>query len=266
MASSLNRPPPARSARHGVLPNAQEATGGDSGRSPKRLPYRLIAPVLLIVVIAAVWGLGLTDSLSWSGLANDQASLRTWIAAHPWLAPCLFVGCYIVSVALSLPHAGLLTMAGGLLFGAIQGAAMAVTGASIGAVLLFLIARSALAGAMARRGGATLARLREELHHHGFSYLLALRLIPLVPFWLLNLAAPLAGMRLGPFAAATFLGVIPVTSVYALIGADAGDLLARGERPDLHLLFTWPILGPLVALALLALTPVVWRKLRARHG
>lgn len=231
-----------------------------------RIPRRLIAPIVLLLLIAAIWALGLTDRLSWSGLARNQEALHAWVAAHRWLAPCLFVALYAVSVALSLPQAALLTMAGGLLFGTAAGGALAVTGATIGAVSLFLIARSAVAGPMARRGGATLAKLREELRLNGFSYLLAIRLIPVVPFWLVNLAAALCGMRLRPFALATFLGIMPGTFVIASIGAGVGDVLARGERPDFAVLVSWPVLGPLLALAVLSLMPVIWRKWRAWHG
>ena len=231
-----------------------------------RNPRRLIAPVVLIVLIAAVWVLGITDRLSWTGLARNQADLIAWVAAHPWLAPGLFVAAYSASVTLSLPQAALLTLAGGLLFGTVAGGALAVTGATIGAVLLFLIARSVVAGPMAARGGAALGKLREELRRNGFSYLLAIRLIPVVPFWLVNLAAALCGMRLSQFAAATFIGIIPATFVIASIGAGVGGVLARGERPDLSLLISWPVIGPLLALALLSLTPVIWRKWRTRHA
>jgi uncharacterized membrane protein YdjX (TVP38/TMEM64 family) len=231
-----------------------------------RIPKRLIAPIILIMLIAAVWVLGLTDRLSWSGLAQNQAALNTWVAAHPLLAPCLFVAAYTASVTLSLPQAALLTMAGGLLFGTMAGGALAVTGATIGAILLFLIARSAVADSITARGGAALGKLRDDLQRNGFSYLLALRLIPVVPFWLVNLAAALCGMRLDQFATATFIGIIPATFVIASIGAGVGGVLARGERPDLSLLVSLPVLGPLLALAMLSLTPVIWRKWRTRHA
>jgi uncharacterized membrane protein YdjX (TVP38/TMEM64 family) len=87
-----------------------------------------------------------------------------------------------------------------------------------------------------------------------------------VPFWLVNLAAALCGMRLSQFASATFIGIIPATFVIASIGAGVGSVLARGERPDLGVLVSWPVLGPLLALATLSLTPVIWRKWRTRHA
>jgi uncharacterized membrane protein YdjX (TVP38/TMEM64 family) len=231
-----------------------------------RFSRRLIAPIVLIALIGAVWASGVTDLLSWSAVGRQHAALTAQISAHPVLAPVLFVVVYIASVTLSLPQAALLTMTGGLLFGTPAGGALAVTGATIGAIFLFLIARSALADWASRRGGAALAKLRDELGRNGFSYLLAIRLVPLFPFWLVNLAAAFCGMRLAPFAAATLLGVMPTTFVLASIGAGLGDVLARGERPSTALLLSWRVLGPLLALALLSLAPVLWRKWRARGG
>jgi uncharacterized membrane protein YdjX (TVP38/TMEM64 family) len=227
---------------------------------------RLIAPVILVVLIIAVWASGLTDRLSWSGLAASQSILKSWVVAHPWLAPCLFLLIYSASVTLSLPQAGLLTLIGGLLFGTLAGGAMAVIGATIGAVLLFLIARSAFAEPLARRGGAALTKLREELRRDGFSYLLAVRLIPVVPFWLVNLAAALCGMSLRQFTAATLIGILPATFVIASIGAGIGGVLAQGEKPSFGVLFSWPVLAPLLGLAVLSVAPVLWRKWRARHA
>jgi uncharacterized membrane protein YdjX (TVP38/TMEM64 family) len=231
-----------------------------------RIPKRLIAPIVLIVLAAAIWASGVTHHLSWSALAEYHAALTTWIAAWPWLAPLLFVVFYSLSVTLSLPQAGLMTMAGGLLFGTIIGGALAVTGATIGAVSLFLIARSAFADSMARRGGATLGKLRDELRRNGFSYLLAIRLVPIFPFWLINLAAALCGMRLADYAIATLIGIMPTTFILASIGAGLGQVLARGETPTSSQLFSWQILGPLMALAVVSLIPVIWRKWRARDA
>lgn len=231
-----------------------------------RISRRLIAPAILIVLIAAVWGLGLGDRLSWSALADYQTTMTAWVTAHPWLAPCLFLVIYTTSVTLSLPQAALLTLIGGLLFGTAAGGALAVTGATTGAVLLFLIARSAFAEPLARRGGAALGKLREELKRNGIAYLLALRLVPVVPFWLLNLAAPLCGMRLRHFTIATLIGIMPATFITASIGAGLGGVLTKGEKPDFGVLFSWPVLGPLLALAVLSLMPVIWRKWRARHA
>ena len=231
-----------------------------------RVSRRLIAPAILLALIAAAWASGLAHHLSWAGLADSQATMKSWVAAHPWLAPCLFLLVYIASVTLSLPHAALLSMLGGLLFGTPAGGALAASGASIGGVFLFLIARSSFAEPLARRCGAELIKLREELRRNGFAYLLALRLIPLVPFWLINLAAALCGMRLRTFAAATAVGILPVTFIITSIGASIGGVLDRGEPPSLAVLFSWRVLAPLIALAAVSVMPVLWRKWQERHA
>ena len=227
-----------------------------------RLNPRLLIPFGLAATIVLLWATGLTDHLSWAGLAREQAALKLWVAAHPALAPCLFVLLYFASAALSLPQGVLLTMTGGLLFGPLLGGALAVTGATTGAVTLFLIARSAFGDGMARKGGAVLGKLREELRRNGFFYLLTLRLLPVVPFWVINLAAPLAGVRLVHFAVATLFGIMPATFIMASVGSGLSGVLARGERPSAGVIVSWPVLGPLLGLAALSLAPVLWRKWR----
>jgi uncharacterized membrane protein YdjX (TVP38/TMEM64 family) len=238
--------------------------------SPIHFPRRLIAPVVLLCLIATIWASGLINYLTWAGLAREQAVLNAWVSVHKVFAPILFVLIYVASVALSLPQAGLLTLIGGLLFGSVFGGSLAVVGATVGAVLLFLIARSAFGETMARRGSSTngslLSKLREGLGRDGFSYLLAIRLVPLFPFWLVNLAAALCGMRMRPFVLATLLGILPTTFITASIGAGIGGVLGQGEKPDLSILFSWPILGPLLALAVVSLLPVAWRRWRERDA
>jgi uncharacterized membrane protein YdjX (TVP38/TMEM64 family) len=229
-------------------------------------------PLLLIVaLLIAVFASGLDHLLAWSVLAARQAELRAWVAASPVVAGLSYVGVYMAIVAVSIPGAIWLTLGGGLLFGSVVGTILAVIGAGSGAVLLFLAARSALAPLLAAKLAAAgqspvMDRVRARLAAEGFSYLLALRLIPVVPFWLTNLAPALVGMRLAPYAAATFLGIIPPTAVFASIGAGLGSVIARGAQPDLTVIFRPNILLPLLGLALLSLAPIAWRRWRAGHA
>lgn len=241
--------------------------------SGKRLQARLTTlgrrfwpPILLLTALIAVWLGGIGQWLNWATLARHQIALAAWVDAHPLLAPSLYALIYVVVVALSLPEAAVVTVAGGLLFGTLAGGTLAIIGSSIGAVALFLAIRHHLARALAARGGRLIDRLRAELEHNGFCYLLAVRLVPVFPFWLVNLAAALSGMRLLPFAAATVIGIIPATFVYASIGAGVGKVLATGGVPDLSLMFSPGILGPLVGAALLVLLPVGWRRWKRRHA
>jgi uncharacterized membrane protein YdjX (TVP38/TMEM64 family) len=227
---------------------------------------RNLIGLLAIVVALALTTLVLRGRVGWDAVAANQTVLRAWVTRMPVPAAGAYCLGYAVAVALSLPLGGLLTVAGGLLFGAALGAALAVTAATTGAVLLFLLARGVFAATLARRAGPFLDRVRPGLHRDGFSYLLALRLIPVVPFWLGNLAPALLGMRLAPFAAATLLGIVPTTTILAAIGAGFGDILADGGTPDLSVVASPPLLLPLIALAAVSLLPVAWRRWRGQRG
>ena len=203
------------------------------------------------------------------------------MAEHRILALLSYIGLYIATVALSVPGGTLLTVSGGFLFGIAIGASAAVIGATVGATLIFLLARSALGEPLLRRAGPRAQQLAQGFRADAFSYLLFLRLVPAFPFFLVNLVPAFAGVRLGPFVAATALGVIPASLVYAFAGTGLDsiitaqknsyqDCLAAG-RTDCLLSFdardvlTPHLLGALVALGLLALVPVVVRRLRARQ-
>jgi uncharacterized membrane protein YdjX (TVP38/TMEM64 family) len=218
---------------------------------------------LLLAGLLLAWALGATRWLSWEGLAANRAWLAGAVAARPVTSALAYLAIYAAAVALSLPVALWLTLAGGFLFGAWIGTTLTVLGATLGACLLFLAARHALAEPLARRAGPSLGKLRVGLERDGFWYLLSLRLLPVVPFWLVNLAPALVGMRLAPFSLATLIGIIPATAVYSGVGAGLGEVFARGERPALGVIFSPPVLLPLLGLAALSLLGAWWRRRRA---
>ena len=230
--------------------------------SPMPSLRRALAALLLLAALAAAYAFGLHRALTWAGLAARQQQLQALVQARPAAAAAGYVAIYAAAVAVSLPGAVVLTLAGGLLFGTLAGAALAIGGATLGAVLVFLAARGALGPLLTGRALPLLARLRPGMERDGFSYVLAMRLVPVVPFWLVNLAAALSGVRLLPYAAATLLGIVPATTVFASIGAGIGQVLAAGGQPDLSVILSPPLLLPLLALALLALLPVAWRRWR----
>ena len=227
---------------------------------------RRTLPLLILALLAVAFASGLYRHLNWAELAAQEAALRHLVATAPLAAAAAYVATYAAAVSLSIPLGGLFTVSGGLLFGPLAGGALAVMAATTGAILLFLAARTALAPWLAARAGPFLDRVRPGLQRDGFSCLLALRLIPAVPFWLGNLAPALIGMRLVPFAAATLLGIIPATLVFASLGAGLGGVLAAGGQPDLSLIWSPPVLLPLLGLAALSVLPVVWRHWRSRRG
>jgi uncharacterized membrane protein YdjX (TVP38/TMEM64 family) len=167
---------------------------------------------------------------------------------------------YASIVAVSIPAGPALTMTGGLLFGRWLGTALALGAATLGATILFLIVRSAVAPSVARRAGPYLERLRPGLARNGFWYLLSLRLLPIIPYPVGSIAPALVGMRLPAFVAATLLGILPGTAIFASIGAGLDRVLAQGGKPDASVIFSPPVLLPLCGLAALSLLAAWWRR------
>jgi len=223
---------------------------------------RLLPVAILLTGLAIFLLLGLERYFSFEMLARHKATLTEWVATHRLLAGLTFVLAYALMVAFSLPVAVVATPVGGFLFGTWFGAGLSVVAATLGSIAVFLAARYAFRDLFRARAGATLARLEEGFRHNDFSYLLFLRLVPVFPFWLINIVPALLGMQLKRYALATLLGIVPASIVYASVGAGLGVVLKRGEQPDLGIIFEWHILLPLLGLAALALLPVVFARLR----
>ncbi len=223
---------------------------------------RLIPAAILLLGLALFLLLDLERYFSFEMLSRNHAALTSWVAGHVVLAALLFVLAYALVVAFSLPIAILVTPVGGFLFGVWLGATLSVIGATVGSVAVFLAARTAFYDLFHARAGAALAKLEEGFRRDGFSYLLFLRLVPVFPFWLINIVPALLGVRLGPYTLATLIGIIPGAIVYSSVGAGFGLLIDRGEMPDLSVIFQWRILLPLLGLAILSLVPVLYARLR----
>ena len=225
---------------------------------------RLIPVAVLLLGLALFLLFDLERYFSFEMLSRHHATLTAWVAGHVALAAFLYVVVYALVVAFSLPIAVIVTPVGGFLFGLWLGALLSVIGATIGSVAVFLAARTAFYDLFHARAGAALARLEEGFRRDSFSYLLFLRLVPVFPFWLVNIVPALLGMRLGPYSLATAIGIIPGAVVYSSVGAGLGIVIDRGEMPNLGIIFEWRILLPLLGLAVLALVPVLYTHLRAR--
>ena len=242
---------------------------------------RRLLPLLAIVAIAAAVYLTVgRGMISLESLVQHRAAIDTLVMSHQVLAILAYIGLYTVAVALSLPGATFLTVSGGFLFGLGLGAAAAVVGATAGATVIFLVARTALGEPLLKRAGPRAIKLAQEFREDAFSYLLFLRLVPAFPFFLVNLVPAFAGVGLVPFVTATALGIIPGAVAYAFAGTGLDSIIAAqknaydacmaGGRADCHLTFdatailTPELIGALVALALLALVPVVVKRWRGR--
>ena len=232
-----------------------------------------------IIALAGVAYL-ISGGISLESLVRHRAAVDDFVASHRLLAVLVYMGVYILVVSVSLPGAAFLTVTGGFLFGIAVGATAAVISATIGATLIFLVARTALGEPLLRRVGPRANQLARGFRDEAFSYLLFLRLVPAFPFFLVNLVPAFAGVRLGPFVAATAIGVIPGAIVFAVAGAGLDSMIAAQKNsydqciaakgPDCRLAFdpadvlTPQLIAALVALGLLALMPVAVKYWRAR--
>ncbi len=225
---------------------------------------RFLPFAVLLAAGTGVW-IAFGDSLSLDALRANRAALLAWCVANPVAAAAAYVACYTLVVTLSLPGSLIMTLAGGFLFGPVLATPLAVIGATLGATLLFVAAKSGIGDAlharvMAQAGGAgMLVRLERGVRENAFSVLLLMRLMPAIPFFVANLAPAFLGVRLRTYVLTTFLGIIPATAVYASVGAGLGEVFDRGATPDLSLFAEPAILLPLLGLALLAALPLLLR-------
>ncbi|MEM9146337.1 MAG: VTT domain-containing protein [Pseudomonadota bacterium] len=230
-------------------------------RSRSSRAYLRLIPIALILIgaIAAIVFAG--DAIGFASLERHYDALILWRDEHTLLAALTFFLAYVLVVAFSVPGALWLTLVGGLMFGVLAGGLLVVSAATLGATLIFLAARTALGDALKSRADGWLHRLEAGFRDGEVSFLLILRLVPAVPFFVANLAPAFLGARLVTFVWTTLVGIIPGTLVYISIGAGLGEQLARGEQPDLGVIFEPHVLGPLLGLAALAALPLVLKRL-----
>ena len=219
--------------------------------SPRTRRWALAALVLVGLVLA-YQQLGLGQWLSLEQLKASRDGLALWHARDPWLATAVFFGVYVLATAVSLPGASILTLAGGALFGLGLGLLVVSFASSLGALLAFWVARTLLRDTVQQRFGKWLAPVNAGLAKDGVFYLLTLRLVPVFPFWLVNLVMGLTQIGARPFYLVSQIGMLPGTVVYV----NAGTQLARIES-------TADILSPAVlsSLVLLGIFPLLAKAL-----
>lgn len=222
-------------------------------------------PILIIAVAALVGAFTLRDHISFDALARNHEALVAFRDGNLLVASLGFVAAYAVIVAFSLPGATIATLTGGFLFGLFPGVVYNVVGATLGAIAVFLAARAGFGQGVAARieqkGGAA-ARLQRGLRENEWSVLLMMRLVPVVPFFLANLIPAFVGTSLLRFGVTTFFGIMPGALVFTSVGAGLGAVFARGEAPDLSILFAPQVLGPILGLAALSALPIVAKKFK----
>jgi uncharacterized membrane protein YdjX (TVP38/TMEM64 family) len=248
-----------------------------------RARLRRFAPVALIVLaMLAVFATGAHRHISLETLVRHRMAIDAFIDHHGIAAVGGFIAVYVVVVALSIPGGLILSITGGILFGTLVGGLANAIGATTGATIVFLVARGACGESLVRRAGPLARKIADGFCANAFSYLLFLRLVPAFPFFLVNLAPALVGVRLSTFVAATAIGIMPATFTFAFLGSGLDSVIAAQEvtyraclasgRTDCTVLFdlgmfvTPQLLAALVALGVMSLIPVVVKRVRAHSA
>lgn len=242
--------------------------------------------VILALLMALAFAMGWHNYLSFKTIGLNYEALKGYIAENFLLALGLFMLVYIAAIALSLPGGLVLTLSGGLLFGWKVGAPATVVAATIGATLIFLVARSSFGEGLSSKAGPWLAKLSEGFKENALSYLLFLRLVPAFPFFVVNLVPALLGVPLRTYVAGTFIGIIPATTAFSFLGSGLGSVVeaqnaayhacrakaaADSADPcpytiDTGALVTPELITAFVLLGAVALIPVLYKKWSQRHA
>jgi len=237
-----------------------------STTGPRRAAWRRWLPLGLIMLgLVLVFVFDIDKFASFQHLRDHHQRLAQFVATHYVQAIVGYLVLYVVFVALSLPGAIWLTVAGGFLFGAVMASVLAVIAATTGATLLFLATKTSLGDYLHAHAGPWLAKVERGFADNQWSYLLMMRLFPAIPFFVANLVPAFLGVSLPVFIVTTFVGIIPATAIFATIGAGLDSVLQSSADLSLHSLLTPQVKGALIGLALLAAIPAIVKFLRRRH-
>lgn len=262
VASESTKDGPALARQQSPPKAPRNAPRNASSRRPRG--WLRFLPIGIVALGAAAAFLLAGDLLGQETLSANRDALLAWRDQNLVLVGAGYVAVYVAAVAFSVPGAIWLTLAGGFLFGAWLSAVLTVFAATAGATLIFLAARTSLGAVLHARAGPWLKRIDDEVRQGEVSFMLVMRLVPVIPFFIANLAPALVEVRLSTFIWTTFVGIAPATVVISSVGAGLGEVLDRGEAPDVGVIFAPHVLWPLIGLAALAALPVVLRKLRRR--
>jgi len=220
-------------------------------------------PLFIIISLTALFfALGFNDYFSFEQLREHRQLLNDQVAEQPLLSALIYMLIYIFVVAFSLPGGAVMTLTGGFLFGALMGGIYTVIGATLGATVIFLIAKTSLGDALLHKAGGNIKSMQRGFEENAMSYMFVLRLVPLFPFFIVNLAPAFLGVPLRTYIIATFFGIMPATFVFSLAGSGLGTVFEQGENFSISGVFTPQMTGALVGLALLSLIPVIYKKLK----
>lgn len=244
--------------------------GGGAGKITASPAWRRFIPLAVVLIgLAFGYAMGWNQFLTLEYLAHSRDMLRSEVATYPVISAAAFMIIYTLAVAFSFPAASVLTIFGGFLFGWLQAGIMVAIAATTGATIIFTAARSAFGDFLRDKVGGRVKSLSEGFEKDAFGYLLVLRLAPVFPFFLLNIAPALFKVPLRTYVAATFLGILPGVFAYSYLGAGIDSVIQSakeaGHSPSLADIVTPQITFAFVFLACVAAVPTIVRRFRGRN-
>ena len=226
---------------------------------------RLWPLVILIAGFVLFFTTGLDEYITFDALREHRSWLLDQVQNNTLITAITFMAIYIVAVAFSLPGGAVLTIVGGFMFGLALGTTFVVVSATIGATALFLVAKTTIGDALKAKMSPWLQKMEQGFQENAFNYLLAMRLIPIFPFFVVNLVPAFLGVRLKTYFFATLFGIIPGSVVFIQVGAGLGSIFDSGEEFSTTGILTTDVVLALVGLAILSLLPILYRKFRQRN-
>ncbi len=226
--------------------------------TPARTYKGWVGLSVILLLMAAAYTLGVQDYANLQTLQDYQQEMAGFVARHPVLSIGLFMAAYAVSVALSLPIATLLTLLAGFLFGKWFGTLYVVLAATAGATAIFLIARSSLGPFLREKAGKFYSRVEDNMRDNAAGYLLFMRLVPIFPFFAVNILPALFNVPLLTYLWTTFFGIIPGSFIYVNVGETLGEISSLKDLVSTKSLITFSLLG------LFALSPTLYRQFKKK--
>lgn len=242
----------------------------DGANAAARPPaWRRFLPIAVVIAgLAFGYAMGWHNFLTLDYLSESRETLKAMVAAHPFLAAAGFIVAYALAVAFSFPAASILTIFAGFLFGWAIGGVLVAIAATLGASAIFLAARSAFGDFLRDKVGPRVKKLADGFEEDAFGYLLVLRLAPVFPFFIMNIAPALFAVPLRTYIAATFIGILPGTFAYTYLGSGIDSVIISAQEAgrDVSLadIVTPQITIAFVVLAVVAAIPTIIKKLRSR--
>jgi len=215
---------------------------------------------LLCLAAVMVWVSGVHHYLSFEMVKVHREALKEFIAHHLLLSALIYIGLYISVVALSIPGATFMTVMGGFLFGQLNGTTLVVIAATLGSIVVFISARAAAKGLLQTKLSPWLSKLEIGFKDNALNYLLVMRLIPIFPFFIVNLAAAVLLVPFRTFVIATFIGIIPGSFIYVSVGTGLGSIIDKNQAFTLSGILTPEILASLIGLAILSTLPIFYKR------